>query len=51
MTLANIVLLQHGNGIGKKNIKPKYKTKIGFFYWTGYMTKTRDRNLFKNKAI
>ena len=34
----------------KKNIKPKYKTKIGFFYWTRYMTQTRDRHLFKNKS-
>ena len=34
----------------KENIKPKYKTKIGFFYWTRYMTQTRDRYLFKNKG-
>ena len=34
----------------KKDIKPKYKTKIGFFYWTRYLTQTRDRYLFKNKG-
>ena len=32
----------------KKDIKPKYKTKYGFFYWTRYMTRTRHRFLFKN---
>ena len=35
----------------KKDIKPKYKTKIGFFYWTRYLTQTRDRYLFKKKVI
>ena len=34
----------------KKDIKPKYKTKIGFFYWTRYLTQTIDRYLFKNKC-
>ena len=31
-------------------LEKKYKTKIGFFYWTRYMTQTRDRYLFKNKG-
>ena len=34
----------------KKNIKPKYKSKIGFFYVTRYMTQTNFRHLFKNKG-
>lgn len=34
----------------KKNVKTKYKTKIGFCYWTRYMTQYRDRFLFKNKG-
>ena len=33
----------------KKDIKTKYKTKYGFFYWTRYMTQTRDF-YFKIKA-
>ena len=34
----------------KKNIKAKYKTNIGFFYWTRYMTQTSYRFFFKNKG-
>ena len=34
----------------KKDIKPKYKTKYGFFYWTRHMTQTRNRFLFKNNG-
>ena len=33
-----------------KKLKSKYKTKIGFCYWTRYMTQTRDSCLFKNKS-
>ena len=31
-------------------IKPKYQKKIGVFYWTGYITQTNSRYLFKNKG-
>ena len=31
-------------------IKPKYKKKIGVFYWARYMTQTNSRYLFKNKG-
>ena len=30
--------------------KAKYRRKIGFLYWTRYMTHTRFRHLFKKKS-
>ena len=34
----------------KKDIKPKYKQNNDFFYFTRYMTQTKDRHLFKTKG-
>ena len=34
----------------KKDVKAKYKSKIGFFYVTRYMTQTNFRHLLKNKG-
>ena len=31
-------------------MKPKHKSKIGFFYVTRYMTQTNFRHLLKNKG-
>ena len=34
----------------EKNVKDKYKSKIGFCYVTRYMTQTKFRHLLKNKG-
>ena len=34
----------------KKDVRAKYKSKIGFCYVTRYMTQTKFRHLFKNKG-
>ena len=38
------------NNYWKKNVKAKYQPKIGDFYVTRYMTRTKFRYLYKNKG-